>query len=287
MDATTATAQAGARLRHRAGLEVLTWPALDAHPLDALVTTRGGGVSAGPYTSLNLGLHVGDTAAAVLENRSRAAAALGARPEDVVWAAQPHCTGAQIVTAADRGRGAGRLEDAVPGVDVLVTADPGTVLAIIVADCVPIVLYDPVAHVLACVHAGWRGTLARVTDAALTAMRSLGTQPADVLAGVGPAIAADRYQVGPEVAEAARACFSGDTAGILRPDGPARWLLDLPAANRRILAEAGVPLAGIHLTTERTGSGPDGMAGLFFSYRDQHPSGRFAALARLRPRSAG
>jgi polyphenol oxidase len=279
---TTATAQASARVHRRGDLEVLTWPALDAHRIDAVVTTRDGGVSAGPYASLNLGLHTGDADAPVRENRRRAAAALGTGPGDVVWAAQPHGTGARIVTAADRGRGADRLADAVPGADVLVTADPGTVLAIMVADCVPIVLYDPVAHVLACVHAGWRGTVARVTDAALAAMASLGTRPADVLAGLGPAIAPERYQVGEEVAEATRRCFGGDPGQILRPDGPGHWLLDLPAANHRILAEAGVPAAGIHLAPQRTGG-----AGHFFSYREQHPCGRFALLGRLAARSAG
>lgn len=259
---------------------MLTWPALDAHPLDAVVTTRPGGVSAGPYESLNLGLHTGDTGAAVRENRRRAAAALGASPQDLVWAAQTHGTGARLVTAADRGHGADELAGAVPDADVLVTADPGTVLAILVADCVPIVLYDPVAHVLACVHAGWRGTVARVTDAALTAMASLGTRPADVLAGIGPAVAPERYQVGAEVAEATRRCFGGRPGKILRPDGPGHWRLDLPAANHRILAEAGVPAAGIHVAPQRTGGG------LFFSYREQHPCGRFALLGRLAPRRA-
>jgi hypothetical protein len=279
---TTATAQARARLHRRGDLELLTWPALDAHRVDAVVTTRHGGVSSGPYASLNLGLHTGDEDASVRENRRRAAAALGAGPGDVVWAAQPHGTGARIVTAADRGRGADRLAGAVPDADVLVTADPGTVLAILVADCVPIVLYDPVAHVLACVHAGWRGTVARVTDAALAAMASLGARAADVLAGLGPAIAPERYQVGEEVAEATHRCFGGDPGQVLRPDGPGHWRLDLPAANHRILAEAGVLAANIHLAPQRTGP-----AGQFFSYREQHPCGRFALLGRLAARGAG
>jgi YfiH family protein len=288
---TTVPAQASAQVRRRGDLEVLTWPALDAHPLDAVVTTRRGGVSAGPYASLNLGLHTGDSAAAVRENRRRAAAALGASPQDVVWAAQTHGTGARIVTAADRGRGADELSGAIPDADVLVTADPGTVLAILVADCVPIVLYDPVAHVLACVHAGWRGTVARVTDAALAAMASLGTRAADVLAGIGPAVAPERYQVGEEVAEATRRCFGGSPGQLLRPDGPGHWLLDLPAANHRILAEAGVPAAGIHVAPQRTGTTAGATPGTtspgdFFSYREQHPCGRFALLGRLAARSA-
>src|SRR5215468_4309267 len=146
---TAPAASAAAGLRQRAGLPVLTWPAFDPLPVEALVTTRHGGVSAGRYATLNLSFAVGDEAANVRENRRRAAAAPA---------------------------------------DALVTTAPGTVLAILEADCVPIVLYDPGAHVLACVHAGWRGTVARAAEAALAAMCSLGTRPEDVVAGIGPAI---------------------------------------------------------------------------------------------------
>jgi YfiH family protein len=155
--------------------------------------------------------------------------------------------------------------------DALVTSDPGTVLAVLVADCVPIVLYDPGAHVLACVHAGWRGTVARVGQAALAAMATLGARPASVTAGIGPAIGPG-YQVGDEVAQAARESF-GEHAPV-RPDGTGRWLFDLWAANRRILREAGVPRERIHLAAVPTGAD-------FFSDRAARPCGRFAAIARL------
>ena len=206
-------------LRQQGGLRVLTWPALDqparpspkpdASPPDApppaargaevMVTTRHGGVSTGPYATLNLSFSVGDDPAAVLENRHRVAAALGADLADFVFARQVHGGQAQVVSAAQRGRGTLGVEDAIGQVDALVTRDPGTVLAILVGDCVPIVLYDPVAHVLAAVHAGWRGTVAGVSQAALAAMATLGSRPADVLAGIGPAIAPDRRRPGPRL----------------------------------------------------------------------------------------
>ena len=91
------------------------------------------------------------------------------------------------------------------------------VLAILTADCVPIVLHDPVAGVLACVHAGWRGTVAGVSAAALAAMQALGSRPSDVIAGIGPAIAAARYQVGPDVHQAVTQAF-GPAAAFIRPD---------------------------------------------------------------------
>jgi polyphenol oxidase len=292
---TAPAASAAAGLRQRAGLPVLTWPAFDPQPVEAMVTTRHGGVSAGRYATLNLSFAVGDEAANVRENRRRAAAALGADPADFVFAAQVHGRRAEVVSAADRGRGTLAPSDAVGPADALVTAAPGTVLAILVADCVPIILYDPAAHVLACVHAGWRGTVARTAEAALAAMCSLGTRPRDVIAGIGPSVAAGSYQVGEEVARAARDAFGEDVAGaardafgeqapgLLRPapaDGPGGWLFDLPAANRHVLRTAGVPDGQIHVAATPTGPNP----GLFFSHRAERPCGRFALAARLEPR---
>ena len=292
---TAPAASAAAGLRQRAGLPVLTWPALDPLPVEAIVTTRHGGVSAGGYATLNLSFAVGDEAANVRENRRRAAAALGADPADFVFAAQVHGRRAEVVSAADRGRGTLAAGDAAGPADALVTATPGTVLAILVADCVPIVLYDPAAHVLACVHAGWRGTVARTAQAALAAMCSLGTRPRDVIAGIGPSVAAGSYQVGEEVAGAARDAFGEEAAGAAQDDsgqqaqallcpaptgGPGQWLFDLPAANRHILRAAGVPDGQIHVAATPTGPDP----GLFFSHRAERPCGRFALAARLEPR---
>ena len=279
----TAATTAGPGLRRQGPLDVLAWPSLDALDLDALVTTRPGGVSTGSYSSLNLALHVGDDAAAVLQNRHRLAAALGADLGDFVFCEQSHGNHAAMVTAADRGRGTLRRADAIGQTDAVVTRDPGTVLVMLVADCVPIILVNPAAQVLGCVHAGWRGTVAGVTGAALHAMRSLGAQPERMLAAIGPAIAADRYQVGDDVAAAAHRYFTGQLDSILRPDGPGRWLFDLPAANRRILRESGLPDRQILGPGLATG----GADGLFFSDREARPCGRFAAVARLRPREDG
>jgi polyphenol oxidase len=316
---TAPAASAAAGLRQRAGLPVLAWPALDPLPVEAIVTTRHGGVSAGGYATLNLSFAVGDEAANVRENRRRAAAALGAGPADFVFAAQVHGSRAEVVSAADRGRGTLAADDAAGPADALVTATPGTVLAILVADCVPIVLYDPAAHVLACVHAGWRGTVARTAQSALAAMCSLGAHPEDVIAGIGPSVAAGSYRVGEEVAAAARDAFGEEITGavrdasgmemagaarngsgeeaaggardasgeqaqaLLRPavtGGPGQWLFDLQVANRHVLRAAGVPDGQIHVAATPTGPDP----GLFFSHRAERPCGRFALAARLEPR---
>jgi polyphenol oxidase len=254
------------------------WAVFDGLPLDAVVTTRAGGVSRGVYGSLNLSLSVGDDPELVVENRRRAAAAVGLGVDDMVYAHQIHGHDVHVVTAADRGRGTRTVDDA-PAADALVTAAPDVGLAVMVGDCVPLVLYDPGAHVVAAVHAGWRGTVARVTDAALAAMGDLGAEPGRVVAGVGPAIPADRYQVGDDVADAARDCFGGHVDGVVRPDGTGRWTFDLWAANRRLLVDAGVDPANIEVSA--VGTGPETP---YFSDRAARPCGRFAALARLHDR---
>jgi polyphenol oxidase len=277
-----APAAATSELRRRTDLDVLTWPAFDGLDLDVLVTTRNGGISAGPYASLNLGLHVGDEDKAVLENRRRVAEAIGAEPGDFVFCNQAHGRAVRIVSAADRGRGSLSLTDAIGDTDALVTAEPGIVLTVMVADCVPIVIYDPVAHVLACVHAGWRGTVARVSEAAVAAMRTLGASPENMIAGLGPAISPDRYQVGDDVVQAAKEGLGSAAAEVIRPDGTGKWLFDLWAANRIVLGEAGLTDGQVHVAAIPTGSSEPG---LFFSDREVRPCGRFAAVARLRPRS--
>jgi hypothetical protein len=175
--------------------------------------------------------------------------------------------------------------------------------------------------VLACVHAGWRGTVAGVTAAAVAAMRDLGARPSDLVAGLGPAIAGPRYQVGPDVHQAVTRSFGPAASAFIRPDPatPDRWLLDLWAANRHALRESGVPAPQIpptpgttfptgptpqtHTTTFPADStspvhpsttanptstnDPSSPAdpvspGDFFSDRAARPCGRLALVARLR-----
>jgi purine-nucleoside/S-methyl-5'-thioadenosine phosphorylase / adenosine deaminase len=260
------------------GAQVLHVGPLEPLGVDAVVTTREGGVSTGPYRSLNLALHVGDEPSKVVENRRRALASLGANLEDLVLGEQVHGTEVSVVDGSARGRGVTTLADAVPSADAIVTADPGTVLGVLVADCVPIVVVDPGSMVLACIHAGWRGTAGAVVERALAAMAGLGARPDRLVAYLGPAVAASRYQVDRPVIEAIRRRIGGDDPAI-SPDGPERWHLDLPAVNRRILAESGVSPERIH-SSPLTTSDPR-----FYSHRGAggRACGRFALLARLRP----
>ena len=260
-----------------AGLPVVIWPALAARGVDAYVTTRRGGVSTDAYESLNLGLHVADQDERVLANRERVATALNASLDDFVFCEQVHRPSVAVITEEHRGRGARSVTDAMTRTDALVTAVPGIVLTVMVADCVPIVLFDPVARVLACVHAGWGGTVRGVTPGAVAMMRSLGSNPADIVAGLGPAIHPDRYQVGDEVVEAAEAAFQDRVDQVVHPDGTGRWTFDLWRANTIQLTDAGVPKTQVHVADIGTGPGSD-----FFSHRFEGPCGRFAAVARIR-----
>ena len=247
---------------------MLTWPHLAGSGADVVVTTRHGGVSSGPYRSLNLGLHVGDDDDAVVENRRRAARAIGADLDDLVFVNQVHGTSVVRIAAGDHGRGTRRLDDALADADVVVTTDEAPVLVILVADCVPVVIVDPVTRVLACVHAGWRGIVGGAVPAAVAAMEVCGARPARLQAGVGPAIAAGDYQVGDEVADAARRGLPNGAAGLLAPEGEGRWRIDLAGAAVVQLAACGVPGPGIRSSGWTTGGG-----GPFFSDRGRAPAG--------------
>lgn len=259
---------------------MLRWPELETTGVvDAVVTTRLGGVSDGVHASLNLGLHVGDDPDAVVENRRRAAATLGHEVDDLVIADQVHGNRVAVVGGDDAGRGARSTADAIAGTDALVTTSSTIVVAVLVADCVPLVLVDPVAGVLGVVHAGWRGTAAGVAPTTVRTMAELGADPGRLVVGIGPAVAPDRYDVGADVADALGAALGdpspGDPTGpVLTPVAAGRWRCDLVAANRLALTGLGVPPQNIHALAVTTAD-PD-----LFSHR-AGDGGRFAALARL------
>jgi len=146
-----------------------------------------------------------------------------------------------------------------------------------VADCVPLALVDPAACVLAAVHAGWRGTAGGVVGAAVDVMVAQGARPDRVWAYLGPAVDPDRYQVGGEVEQGLAGAVQPDPLdpGVVRPDGPGHWRVDLVAANVQQLVRAGVPTAQIARSARHTGDAS------LFSDRTARPCGRFALLARL------
>jgi polyphenol oxidase len=250
----------------------------DGDGVTAVVSTRHGGVSTGPYDSLNLGGHVGDDPHAVAENRRRLAKALGV--DQLTFADQRHTDRVAVVTPELAGQGHTGVADAAaafPATDAMITNLPGVALAILVADCAPVVIFDPVHGAVGVAHSGRVGTLRGVVPKTVEAMTAaFGSAPGDLLIGIGPAIGAASYEIGAtEVSEVA-AVFSPE---LLTPSRPGHAMFDLTGAIRRQLREAGVPSANVHdLATDTRTSTDD-----FFSDRAARPCGRFAAIARLHP----
>jgi len=244
------------------------------------VATRTGGVSQPPFHGLNLAFHVGDDPARVLHNRRALCAPLGLSPEALVVGNQVHGDGVAVVDERCRGRGAFGDETAIEATDAMVTRTPGLCLVVLTADCVPIVLYDPVRSAVGVVHAGWRGTVRGITGKAVQAMvDAFGTAPADLLAGVGPSIGPCCYQVGADVLEQVAAAPWADANLISERTADGRGNLNLWEANRRQLVLAGVPPGSVEVGSLCTRCRAD----LFFSVRhDGATTGRFATGAMLR-----
>ncbi|MEI6453354.1 MAG: polyphenol oxidase family protein [Actinomycetes bacterium] len=248
-------------------------------PLRAAVTTRFGGNSKDTFKSLNFGLHVGDDPKRVIENRQRALTAFGDSCGNLVLAEQTHSSNAVVVAGSDRGRGSTNHLSAIEDCDALVTKEPGLVLAIQSADCVPILLFDPVAEVLALVHAGWRGIAGSdgsgILTAAIERMVGLGAKPAQLLASLGPSVAQEHYEVGEEVVNALIASVGEIPAGAIdRSEGKPR--ANCAAFVVTQLQELGIPELSISRPAIATGS-----PGPFFSDRENRPCGRLALLAVL------
>lgn len=216
---------------------------------------RTGGVSVGPFSSLNLSFGVSDEPSAVLENRRRLASALGVPLERWVLGEQVHGVRVSVVGTADAGRGSTRNAERVAQSDGLVTREPGLALVILTADCVPVLLFDPVRRAIGAAHAGWRGTVAGVASATVRAMQeNFGSTPADLRVALGPSIAQADYEVGPEVAEQFETRFLDS-----------RGRLDVAGANAAQLVAAGVRAEHVERAQVSTFAAPE----RFFSYRRQ------------------
>jgi purine-nucleoside/S-methyl-5'-thioadenosine phosphorylase / adenosine deaminase len=225
------------------------------------ISTRAGGVSEGRCESLNVSYSVGDADARVDENLRRVADAVGSRREDLFAAYQVHGREVTQVHATSEGR---------PKCDVLITNSPDKTLMLRYADCTPVLIADTRRRAIGVVHAGWRGSAVRAAEAAVSAMATaFGSQPGDLVAGVGPAIGPCCYTVGEDVVGA-----FADRPELFR-DGK----LDLWEANRQALLQAGVPTDQIAVAGICTRCNAD----RFFSHRANggQPAGRFAAVMRL------
>lgn len=236
------------------------------------VTTRSGGVSLPPYNLLNLGLHTADNPDHVLANRTLLAKETGISKEKFLYASQVHSGDVKIIdkTAIENG-----VLSQNPCTDATITALPGICLMVMVADCVPVLLFDPVRRVSAVIHAGWRGTVSHITSNTILAMvEHFGCKPADIIAGIGPSIGPCCYEVGEDVKEFVTQSF-GTTEGYLIQKHPAsKPHFDLWYANHKQLTDNGVKPVNIETSELCTRCHSD----IFFSSRASGGiTGRFAA----------
>ncbi|MEV7654064.1 peptidoglycan editing factor PgeF [Streptomyces anulatus] len=227
-------------------------------------TDRWGGVSAAPYGELNLGGAVGDDPAAVGANRERAARRLGLDPARVVWMNQVH---GRDVAVVDGPWGA---DAEIPAVDAVVTARRGLPLAVLTADCTPVLLADPVAGVVGAAHAGRPGLVAGVVPAAVEAMVALGAQPSRITAHTGPAVCGRCY----EVPEAMRAEVAEAVPGTWSETSWGTPAVDVTGGVHAQLAALGVAdrHSSLYCTLE---------SGDHFSYRRDRTTGRLAGYVWL------
>ncbi len=224
--------------------------------VDAFVTDRFGGVSAAPYDSLNLAYHVGDDRLAVDENRRRVALAANVTPGQLITVNQVH--GADVLSAD--------LVTATSDADALTYSSNDLALAVLVADCVPLLLVDSASARFAVVHAGWRGLHRGVIARALSAF----SDPPAVYAFVGPSISVEAYQVGPDVAQ-----YFEDVPEAIWHDEGDRSRLDLRHLAVRQLVAGGMSDQNVETSSQVTDGGE-----VFFSDRAQRPCGRFALVAK-------
>jgi YfiH family protein len=215
--------------------------------------TRAGGVSEGPFASLNCSLSGADRREAVLENRARAASAIGAAPESLVGLTQVHGVAVAVVEMPWRpGEG--------PRADAAVTDRAGIALGIVTADCAPVLFADAQAGVIGAAHAGWRGALAGVLEATVAAMARLGADPARIVACIGPCIGQASYEVGDDLREAVLGRDGADARFFATGLRPGHWQFDLPGYCAARLAAAGVAARALGADTL---AAPD----RFFSHR--------------------
>jgi polyphenol oxidase len=239
------------------------------------VFTRHGGVSPIPWISLNLGGLSGDKKENVVENRRRIFEAVGMPVESIYDAWQVH--GTDIICSGKPRP----LDLAHVKADGIITDNPKVTLFMRFADCVPILLFDPVRRVVGLAHAGWQGTIHQIARITVERMASeYGSNPGDILAAIGPSIGPDHYEIGPDVASQVKAAFSDDPAQFLAErDG--KTFFDLWRTNQVILEKTGikqVQIAGL-CTACHTED--------WYSHRaEQGKTGRFGALIALKEKNS-
>lgn len=245
------------------------------------VSSRHGGFSTGEFSSLNLGLHVNDNPDTVWKNRAAFCELLGVDAEKMITCQQVHGDNIVRVAAEDAGRGKKVYSDAIPDTDALITNEKQLPIMLFFADCTPILIADPVAGAIGVAHGGWKGTVAGIAMKTVEAMvKEFGSNPADMVAGIGPAVGPCCYEVSEDVADKFSAAFPDMTEKILLSTGNAgKYKLNLWKCNELQLLKAGLKQENVEVAGLCTSCNSQ----RFFSYRaDKGKTGRIGALLCLR-----
>ena len=221
----------------------------------AFSSTRHGGYSQGSYGAFNINRYCGDDPQAIAQNREALCQLLGVDDDRLLMPHQVHLTEVVKVDEAFLRLSADERQQRFEGVDALMTDVGRVCIGVSTADCIPVLLYDPVHHAVCAIHAGWRGTVQRIGEAAVDKMsKAYGSQPQDLKVQIGPGISLDSFEVGDEVYEAfVEAGF--EMPRISRRD--AKWHIDLPLCNRLQLEGMGVPSHQVPVAPDCTFKQPE------------------------------
>lgn len=217
--------------------------------IEAFSTTRGEVNGRNPYSGVNLCDYVGDDALRVLDARVMLAMQLGIDLDNLIMPRQTHSCRVAVIDTHYMSSDIHQQEQALEGVDALVTRMPGVVIGVNTADCVPIVLADASMGIIAVAHAGWRGTVGRIARAVVEEMCRQGARAEHIVASMGPSICQDCFEVGDEVVEAFDKAEFDLSAVVKRNASTGRAHIDLRGANRDVLVAAGVPAGQIAVST--------------------------------------
>ncbi len=238
------------KLNRSGNVDYITFPAFDDFPeLTAVFSTRNGGISTGMFSSMNLGRMEADGKENVTQNYRIFCAAVGIDPENIVIADQEHTDNIKVLSADDRGKGLLRKRD-YSAVDGFITTETNVSMTLLIADCVPVYLYDPAGRAAGLVHSGWKGTLAGISAKAIRMMNeNYGSKPGNMIAVIAPSICKACYEVSADLYEAFSASYErDDVEAFFEIKDNGKFQLDLWEANKRILLGTGLKEENIHVT---------------------------------------
>ncbi|PKM76321.1 MAG: peptidoglycan editing factor PgeF [Firmicutes bacterium HGW-Firmicutes-15] len=259
---------------NRNGLQFISLQAWLKEGINMAFSARTEGVSNGAYKSLNMGLHVGDTADLVLENRRRYLSIFNADLDDMVACQQVHGNEVRRVNCIDRGKGARSLDEVIMNCDAMITNEPGIYLMSFYADCIPVYFYDPINRAIGMAHSGWKGTMKKIVVNTLEAMyKEFNTCANEVQIFIGPGIGFCCFEIQSDLLAKVKAEFNSFHDIINNKNGLITW--DLQETNLQLLKQEGVNPLNISTCKLCTACCAD----IFYSYRRENgDTGRMGAL---------